>query len=217
MRNYTSTSEEIAGVRGPQSVGSSPLLMTRRPRLVCDFDDLDVNVLPNQILERRWPGSKSRQSGSCTSSRASHREKQFRRIDRIPLTRSAFRRVQVTRNNPHYGFLMKVCELAFLTTLPNEKDGSYRFADILATKLGCHAFSKRSFETFLRLERHYTFKVGATQIPWDALPENEYAAASCYLECTQTLSSPPQSGRSSSTPNTTGPPFPNTRETEAPF
>jgi 5-methylcytosine-specific restriction enzyme subunit McrC len=157
--------------------GGLPLLMTRRPRLVCDFEDLDQNVLANQILRTtlaRLAKADSLDRGLRVELLAV--DKQFWAIDHIRLSRSAFRRVQAVRNNPNQAFLMKVCELAFLTTLPNEEVGGYRFADILRDEDRMPLVFQAFVRNFYALEQE-AFKVGAVRIPWDAVPEDEHSAA----------------------------------------
>lgn len=178
LRDYISTSEELAGVQGRVNISRSmSLLMTRRPRLVCDFDELDPNVLPNQVLRTTL----ARIAGVSSLDQALRKEllaleKALGVADRIRLADSVFRRVQLTRNSASYRFLMKVCELAFVTTLPSEGHGAFRFVDALRDEKRMPLVFQAFVRNFLAIEQQ-KFQVGAKQLNWDALPEDDQAAA----------------------------------------
>ena len=85
----------------------------------CEFDDLSHNILHNQIIKTTIGNlinsadlSKERREELISISRY------LKPIDRINLTSSIFKRVQLHRNNSHYRLLMRFCELIKDSLLP---------------------------------------------------------------------------------------------------
>lgn len=67
-------------------------------------------------------------------------------IGLIELSDRVFDGIRLNRNNHFYGFIMKVCQLLYESTLPSEKNGRYKFSDFIKDD---HKMN-RLFESFVR-------------------------------------------------------------------
>jgi 5-methylcytosine-specific restriction enzyme subunit McrC len=149
-----------------QSIG---LLAQRKQRLVCSFDEFEANILSNQILLssiRRL--SRVRVLDKDLRHQLLLVSRQLNDIDTVRLTAGIFRRVRIHRNNAIYDFLMRICELVFHSSLPEDGGRSYRFKDILRDERQMAWVFEEFVRNFLRIEQN-KFGVSKRQIPWDAL------------------------------------------------
>jgi 5-methylcytosine-specific restriction enzyme subunit McrC len=144
-------------------------------RAVCQFDDLNPNVLHNQIIRSCvWTlmgtnrvSPELRESLSATFAKLSG-------VDTIRVNTGDFRRVQLHRNNRYYGFVLFICRLVYSLKLPDhEGEGSNQFNDLLSDE----AVMADVFEEFLRsfyLQKQNEFKdVGITYLKWNATAKSE--------------------------------------------
>ena len=175
-QHFTPTIESVASIRGKIDIGASlTALAERTQRLVCEFDDFRPNILPNQIL-RTTMARLARTDELDVGHRSALQglDRSFGAIDLIRLDASVFRRVQLDRNNAYYQFLMNVCELAYVSTLPTQDGASYRFSDVLRDEKKMALVFQAFVRNFYAMEQS-EYEVTAPQIVWDAEPETEIA------------------------------------------
>jgi 5-methylcytosine-specific restriction enzyme subunit McrC len=79
--------------------------------------------------------------------------REFDGIDDIPLTRMAFRRVQLRRNARFYKFLLSICEIVAGSWLIDEETGEYRFRDFLRDPKRMARLYENFILNFYRIER----------------------------------------------------------------
>ena len=87
----------------------------------------------------------------------------------------SFHRVQIHRNNFHYEFLMKLCELVFDCTLPVEGTGRFRFEDITRNEIKMRLVFQSFVRNFFAREQ-FDFAVKPLQLHWDAIADTQEAA-----------------------------------------
>jgi 5-methylcytosine-specific restriction enzyme subunit McrC len=168
-KGYRQFVEETPRLRGRVDLVTSYRRQTQLSgRMVCEFDELTADTLPNQILKatcRRLLLSTSQLSPD-NRSRTRHCLDLLADISDVRLDRRSFHRIQLHRNNRHYRLLMHVCRLLHDLYLPNEESGHVRFRSILDSEVTMH----RLFESFVRrfAERHCSqTKVLQMKIKWD--------------------------------------------------
>lgn len=166
-RGYLALIEETTSLRGKIAFGPSLKRNTfQQGRAVCEFDELQYDVLHNRILK--------------TTIEKLVRVKELDRelkgglqdllrwmsdITPIPLTAQVFKRVQLHRNNRFYAFLLDVCGFVFHHHLVDETSGTARFRDSLRDERAM----RRVFEVFVRnfFKREQTvFTVNAKKVKW---------------------------------------------------
>ncbi|WP_292565472.1 hypothetical protein [Mesorhizobium sp.] len=168
-RHYQQYEEELATVRGGIQLGATLRLQARNMRrLQCEFDELSHDLLHNQILK----ASLKRLARAPTIDRGLASELQVlaRRMPDVRdiwLERSAFSRVQLHRNNAHYGLLLKVAELAFDCLLPDPSGGGFVFHDITRDERKMAGVFEEFVRNFYRAEQR-DFVVEPLTITWNA-------------------------------------------------
>jgi 5-methylcytosine-specific restriction enzyme subunit McrC len=86
-------------------------------------------------------------------------------IRSIPLTARDFGRVQLHGNNAAYGFLLRVCALAYEALLPESDTGRFRFRDVQSDPREMGLIFQDFVRNFFRLEQHQ-FVVKGERIRW---------------------------------------------------
>ncbi len=173
-RGYVPIEEDLPVLRGRVNFQESMQLMLRgSPRLSCEFDELEHDILTHQILKATM-SRLVRVAG--IDKELAHELRRlsrvFRNVSEPRLSKHLFRQVQIHRNNAFYDFLIRICELIYETTLPEGRGDQYRFSDILRDeKKMAHVFEKFVYN-FLCLEQDQ-FRVSSIHIRWDTAPDEE--------------------------------------------
>lgn len=168
-RNYLSFAEETARIRGkidfPTSLKKNLL---SHGRAVCEYDELDHNVLHNRILKTTIAHLVT-VDDLDTKLKLRLREtlQWLRNIDEVQLSSQTFRRVQLHRNNNYYIFLLNICELIYHNLLVNEQTGHSRFRDFLRDEASMGRLFEAFVRNFYKLEQS-RFKSLALKISWHA-------------------------------------------------
>lgn len=167
-KGYQPLVEETPRLRGRIDLLKSHQRMTNLAgRMVCEFDELTSDTIPNRIL--RTTCEHLRKHSDCLSKENQAHVRRsidlLRDISTIRLASSSFHRVQLHRNNRHYRFLLSICRLLFEILLPEEKSGELRFRNILEDEV----VMNRIFERFvLRFASRHCVgaKVRSMNIDW---------------------------------------------------
>lgn len=179
-QHYILHEEEIAGVRGRILVSPTMRhMLMQHGRTRCEFDELSVDCLPNQILlstARRLLRSSVLSSENRNELRGLNRE--LGGISEIPLSKRSFRTVQLHSNNRFYKFLLNVCELALDLSLVSEESGNYRFQDFIRDEKKLARLFENFVLNFLSRERP-DLSIGRDHIYWNA--ESDADPSLAYL------------------------------------
>ncbi len=177
-RGYQPKVEELATVRGRIALNESLSLHAQRiRRLSCEFDELSPDVLHNRIVRAsmlRLAKVDALDPAVAHDLRTVARS--LRDISDIQLTRAAFARIQLHRNNAYYDFLLRVCRLAFDLMLPSAGGSGYQFQDVLRDERKMAVVFEAFVRNFYRSEQTL-FRVTPLQFGWDAEALNVDAAA----------------------------------------
>ena len=154
-QSYISQEEEIAGVRGRINIGVTVRrMLVSHGRTYCEFDELQVDTLPNRILRatvRRLLKAPKLDAGLRLKLRGVDRE--LGGISVIPLTKQLFRTVQLHGNNRFYRFLLSICELVLDMSLVDEAEGEYKFRDFIRDEKAMARLFESFIFNFYRTER----------------------------------------------------------------
>lgn len=131
-RGYVERREDLAGIRGKLSVSETAKRMLRvRGRAACDFEELSVDILPNQILRTALHGL-LRHETPLHSDVSGEVRSAYRRLDSVSLThveRGTFDEGRLGGNRRLYRFLLSVCRLIYENSLVKESSGQVTFRD----------------------------------------------------------------------------------------
>ncbi len=166
-RDYLARSEELATVRGridvTRSVGARTLT---RGRLICDFDEYEVDTPHNQALKSVI--ILLLRHGEVKESRRDGLRRVLPYLDEVTLISPRSIRwdaLTYHRSNASYRLLLGVCELIVRGLLPTEDTGAARLSEWMSDE----AMSKL-YERFLRqyyVLHHPELSPGAPMIAWD--------------------------------------------------
>jgi 5-methylcytosine-specific restriction enzyme subunit McrC len=176
-RGYIVQREETAKLRGRFHLSESmQRLSWRQGRMVCEFDELDHNILHNRILKSTMDAVlKAPEVEKETRNLLREQAAYLRHIDPIPVTSGIFRRVHLHRNNRFYRFLLNVCELIHDSKLPEEESGRTRFRDFVRDPKRMPYLFESFVKNFYAREQK-EFKVGRAQFHWAATGGEESLA-----------------------------------------
>jgi 5-methylcytosine-specific restriction enzyme subunit McrC len=168
-RGYTDTEDDISGVRGRIIVGDTlRRSLLHLGRASCRFDDLSYDVLHNQIIKATLSNLSDTNEVDARLRRDLYRLKRlFSEVADISLSKSSFRRVQLSRNNGSYDLLIKICELVNSILLPHPEGQGSKFSDILANEKLMAVVFEDFVRNFYRVEQS-EFSVRREHIQWDA-------------------------------------------------
>ena len=172
-RGYVTRVEETRAPRGrmllDEIIKSQSL---RRGSVVCAIDDLTADIPHNQII-KATARKMSRAKG--LDGEIAHElglvVQRLGQVSDVRLTSRMFTQAQLSRNNRHYGSILRLCEFVHRALLPDETGGTSRFADILKDEVTMSAV----FEEFLRnfyAHEQRVFRVGRELMYWDAQPRD---------------------------------------------
>lgn len=172
-RAYLDREEELRSVRGKILIDQTIRRnLVGRSQAVCEFDDLDHDCPPNQIIKataRQLAFCVDIDSGLSNELKATCRD--LSQISDVRLSARSFKTVRLSRNQAHYDLVMKVCQLAFECALPEEGGKNSRFADVLNDQAKMPAVFEEFVRNFYKAELS-DFSVSRTQIPWRATAAN---------------------------------------------
>lgn len=153
--SYISQEGEIAGVRGRIDVSITVRrMLTLHGRTNCRFDELRVDTLPNQILRATVRTLlKAKNLDGELRKRLLRVDRELGPITLIPLTKTAFRLVQLHGNNRYYRFLLAVCELVLDMSLVDETKGEFTFRDFIRDERAMARLFESFIFNFIRIER----------------------------------------------------------------
>jgi 5-methylcytosine-specific restriction enzyme subunit McrC len=147
-RQYITENEVYQGIKGKVNITDSlrKNLFTKGLS-VCEFDELSVDILPNQILKTTLQNL-TQITGLSPTLKQEIRTIIYRlhEVSEIVLTDTIFHQVQINRNNSFYVFLLNISELIYQNLLINEETGDFQFKDFLRDERQM----ARLFEEFIR-------------------------------------------------------------------
>lgn len=167
-REYIENSESTPRLRGRILVAESRRRMTdRQARMICRFDELTIDCLPNQLL--RATCDRLLRSGLLAGTVRQEIQvarEHLARVTPIRIEDTLFRRVRLHRNNRTYRLPIAICRLIHRALTPSEHAGGHRFHEILEDEFAM----PRLFESFVRnfaIAHFPDSTVSAMTIRWD--------------------------------------------------
>ncbi len=166
-RDYLSMHEELATVRGRINVGRTASTRSiSRGRLVCEFDEYDIDTPHNQALKAAIILLIRHGEVSTTRKDALRRVLPYLdAVTSVAPTSIRWEALTYHRSNASYRLILGVCELIIRGLLPTESAGAARLASWLPDEK-----MNVLYERFLReyyAFHHPEFSPGARIIPWD--------------------------------------------------
>ncbi|MFC5284138.1 5-methylcytosine-specific restriction endonuclease system specificity protein McrC [Pedobacter alpinus] len=171
-RYYVEHEDVIMGIKGKFNFSATikqnvlPLSKT-----VCIYDEFDYNILHNQILKTTI--GKLLRTKNLDSSLKDELHKIYLKlppISEIVIRKSIFNQIRLHRNNYHYDFILKVCQIVNEHLFIDESKGNYKFMDFTREEKAM----ARLFEAFVRnfYKVETDFSVSSDSIKWQFKSDN---------------------------------------------
>lgn len=171
-RYYIEHEDVIMGIKGKFNFSATikknvlPLSKT-----VCIYDEFDYNILHNQILKTTI--GKLLRTKNLDSSIKDELLKVYLKlppISEIAIRKTMFNQIRLHRNNYHYDFILKVCQIVNENLFIDESKGNYKFKDFTRDEKAM----ARLFEAFVRnfYKVETDFSVSSDSIKWQFESDN---------------------------------------------
>ena len=173
-RGYIEHREDTRTIRG--KINLTPTIkknLLMDAKVDCSFDELSYNVLHNRILKSTIRALMSTEDVDKTiRDELSLSYRKLEAIEEIELRKNLFRRLQFSRNNFFYDFLMKICELITDNLLIDEEGKENKFRDFLQNeKAMAYLFEDFVGNFYRKHKSDHGFKVRTQkQIDWVGKP-----------------------------------------------
>lgn len=165
-RYYIEQEDVIMGIKGKFNFSSTikqnvlPLNKTE-----CIYDEFDYDILHNQILKKTIGKLLRTKKLDSTLKDELHKiYLKFPPISEIVIRNSLFKQIRLHRNNYHYDFIMKVCQIVHENLLIDETKGNYKFKDFTRDEKAMATLFEAFVRNFYKIETDYT--VSSDSIRW---------------------------------------------------
>ena len=171
-RYYVEHEDVIMGIKGKFNFSATikqnvlPLSKT-----ACIYDEFDYDILHNQILKTTI--GKLLRTMNLDSSIKDELYKVYLKlppISEIVIRKAMFNQIRLHRNNYHYDFILKVCQIVNENLLIDESKGNYKFKDFTREEKAMARLFEAFVRNFYKIETD--FSVSSDSIKWQFESDN---------------------------------------------
>lgn len=171
-RYYVEHEDVIMGIKGKFNFSATikqnvlPLSKT-----ACIYDEFDYDILHNQILKTTI--GKLLRTKNLDSSIKDELYKVYLKlppISEIVIRKAMFNQIRLHRNNYHYDFILKVCQIVNENLLIDESKGNYKFQDFTREEKAMARLFEAFVRNFYKIETD--FSVSSDSIKWQFESDN---------------------------------------------
>ncbi|WP_426491253.1 5-methylcytosine restriction system specificity protein McrC [Hymenobacter sp. 102] len=176
-RDYVFQEQVTARLRGKLLLGESVRQRTlQQAQAVCAFDELSVDILPNQLIKatlHRLLTVDQLPSAIHTGLRSLYLR--FAEVSLVPIRdERVFEQVRLHRHTAYYGFLLSICHFIYAQALATQESGERLFQDFHRNERQM----SQLFEGFVRgFYRHHFphYAVSGRRLKWQLEAESDHA------------------------------------------
>ncbi|MGV3704305.1 MAG: 5-methylcytosine-specific restriction endonuclease system specificity protein McrC [Arcticibacter sp.] len=172
-RDYVDVTDDLATIKGKLDFsGSIKQNLFARQRAICSFDEFSSDTLHNQILLSSME-LLLRTTGVAAVLKLQLRNliPHFMNVSSVALRPKLFDKIQIHRNNRHYDFPLRVCQLIVDNSIPSETPGLYKFMSFERDERKMNRLFEQFVRNFYKREQS-EFKVTAEHISWKLCSDN---------------------------------------------
>jgi len=173
-RNYVEHEYIVNGIKGKLNLSASVkhnILPARKT--VCLYDEFDYNILHNQILKTTISKLlKVNKLDDGLKIELHHLFQKLPPISEIKIRNSYFKQIRLHRNNYHYDFALKVCQIINENLFIDESSGNYKFKDFTREEKPMARLFEEFVKNFYKIEQS-DFLVKRDNINWKFVSESE--------------------------------------------
>ncbi len=167
-QNYMTYTNEMKGVKGKIEIAHSlKTNLFQKKMTCCSYDDLSSDILLNQILVSTLNNlTRTKDLNKGLKADLIKVQRMFVGIERIKINKKHFKSLQISRNQHFYSFLMNVCELIHLSSLPDEKEGRFLFMNFSQDERKMNQLFEAFVRNFYKVEMKDIFQTSRETILW---------------------------------------------------
>jgi 5-methylcytosine-specific restriction enzyme subunit McrC len=176
-RGYLNHEERTSTIRGRVDLDRTVREnLLQHGRVCCRYDHLSHDVLHNRILRSTLEALVADPNIDQELAQGlSEALRWFAGVERVALTPSAFRKLQLHRNNSIYGFLMDICRLVMEQLLVSEQRGESLFRNFLRSDHEMRLLFEQFVRNFYHLELSDA-RVSSKKLAWDGTAGDDTSA-----------------------------------------
>lgn len=173
-RNYVEHEYIVNGIKGKLNISASVKQnILPANKTICLYDEFDYNILHNQILKTTI--SKLLRVNNLDKGLKNELHQHFQKfppISEIKIRNFHFKQIRLHRNNNHYDFVLKVCQIINENLFIDESSGNYKFKDFTRKDEAMARLFEDFVRNFYKIEQS-DFKVKRDNIKWKFVSESE--------------------------------------------
>jgi 5-methylcytosine-specific restriction enzyme subunit McrC len=172
-RYYVEHEDVIIGIRGKFNFSATVKQNTLpQNKTICIYDNFDYNILHNQILKTTIGKLiKTNNLNSSIKDELHYIYLKLPPISEIVIRKSSFNQIRLHRNNNHYDFILKVCQIVNENLFIDESEGKYKFKDFTRDEKAMARLFEAFVKNFYKIETD--FSVWSESISWQFESDNE--------------------------------------------
>lgn len=174
IKNYVEHPEETGFISGRLMINESiPLIVEKKPRMICEKDEYSANILFNQILKTTL-----RNLYLNVHINKRTRNESFLLWEKMPfinnchLTRGVFNRLTFHRHNVHYKQSLHIAKLLYELQLLSHKSGDWSLYTIDINEEELNRLFEKFLFHFYRMELKQ-YEVKSERMSWSLRGENK--------------------------------------------
>ncbi|MGI6521364.1 MAG: 5-methylcytosine-specific restriction endonuclease system specificity protein McrC [Fermentimonas sp.] len=171
-RYYVEHEDIVMGVKGKFNFTATikqnilPLSKT-----VCIYDEFDYNILHNQILKTTIEKLlRTKNLDALIKDELRKVYLKFPPISEIVIRKAMFNQIRLHRNNYHYDFILKVCQIVNENLFIDESKGNYKFKDFTRDEKAMARLFEAFVKNFYKIETNLS--VSSDYIEWQFESDN---------------------------------------------
>lgn len=180
QRSYIPKQAALSGIRGRVLFSESIKQNTfQEHKAVCRFSHFHEDILPNQIVKASivslitWLLRERQGYAKDLVHELVKLKRHFINVSDVRLYPGLFRQVVIHRHNHSYQLLIRLCEMIYLGTMPNENVTSDSFLAVIKDQIQNHQLFERFLRQFYTLHA-LDYKVSKERLQWPASPKSSY-------------------------------------------
>lgn len=172
-RYYVEHEDVIIGIRGKFNFSATVKQNTLpHNKTICIYDNFDYNILHNQILKTTIGKLiRTKNLNSSIKDELHYIYLKLPPISEIVIRKSSFNQIRLHRNNNHYDFTLKVCQIVNENLFIDESEGKYKFKDFTRDEKAMARLFEAFVKNFYKIETD--FSVWSESISWQFESDNE--------------------------------------------
>ncbi len=172
-RCYIDIAHIVNGIKGKLDLSLTlkrNLLFSKKT--FCNYDDFDYDILHNQIIKTTIRNLiKIENLDLHIKDELCKIYIKLPPISEIKIQKNFFSKIRLHRNNYHYDFILKVCQLIHENLLIDESSGNYKFKEFFRDEKAMAKLFENFIRNFFKIEQS-EYKVSVDQIKWNFSSEN---------------------------------------------